>query len=234
MSGVCSAHRGADPACPLCNVDLVQDGNTVTGDRLVSWTIGSDEAGYGTWAGSLVVAATALPDSWVDRKVKDSKKLQESARRAITAKYVNWVPWAVQQVTAEEIDARGVWNCLIEAHATVQNKLRAQLLEAGIDGCRITQVIDGLENAHRLGELCTGQVTRMAKADDKVLAVSLASCLAKTGQVDIMDELHKQHPQYRFNDHRGYGTPAHKEALAKLGPLKGVHRFSYSSIAALV
>jgi ribonuclease HII len=197
------------------------------------WTIGSDEAGYGTWAGDLVVAATALPETWNDAKVTDSKKLSESRRRAAVSKYRKSVPWAIRKVTPEELDEGGVWNCLVQAHADVQNELRARLLEDGVEPSAIRQVVDGLENAHMLGQLCTGVVKCMARADQTVPAVSLASCFAKTEQVKAMQELSLQHPKYLFADHCGYGTPAHKKVLDLYGPLKGVHRFSYSSIKKL-
>lgn len=200
---------------------------------VADWVIGSDEAGYGTWAGNLVVAATALPDDWVDPKVTDSKKLSERQLRAAVSKYQERVPWVIEEVPPKVLDEKGVWNCLIAAHAKVQNTLWKQLLAEGVEPGRIRQVVDGLENAHILGELCEGQVECMARADTKIPAVSLASCFAKTRQVEGMDALSLRFPKYQFSSHRGYGTPAHKTVLASLGPLKGIHRYSYSSIKKL-
>lgn len=203
----------------------------------MKWVIGSDEAGYGTWAGSLVVAACALPEDWEDSSVTDSKKLSHEARVAAVQRHRKDVPWAVQQVTAEQVDEHGVWDRVIWAHAAVHNKLRVQLLDKGVESDQIEHVIDGLQTraARKKFEalMLTKDFITMPRADESVPAVSLASCFAKTGQCMLMDKLHEQYPDFGFGNHRGYGTPQHKEALIKHGPIKGVHRFSYSSIKKL-
>jgi ribonuclease HII len=42
-----------------------------------------------------------------------------------------------------------------------------------------------------------------------------------------MQELHQQYPHYGFNEHMGYGTQAHVEAIRRFGPIPGVHRRNF-------
>jgi ribonuclease HII len=60
--------------------------------------------------------------------------------------------------------------------------------------------------------------------------ISAASIIAKVTRDSQMRELDKQYPQYGFAQHKGYGTRKHLIALSKYGPIKGIHRHSYSPI----
>jgi len=42
-----------------------------------------------------------------------------------------------------------------------------------------------------------------------------------------MQELHQQYPHYGFNEHMGYGTKTHVEAIRRFGPIPGVHRRNF-------
>ena len=57
----------------------------------------------------------------------------------------------------------------------------------------------------------------IVKGDSKEPAISAASILAKVTRDRQMKELHLQYPQYGFDVHMGYPTPAHLEALNKYG-----------------
>jgi ribonuclease HII len=58
------------------------------------------------------------------------------------------------------------------------------------------------------------------------LSIAAASVLAKTTRDALMGELDRQYPGYGFAKHKGYGTQAHRIALAKLGPCT-IHRRSF-------
>ena len=58
-----------------------------------------------------------------------------------------------------------------------------------------------------------------------------ASILAKVARDRHMRELHLRWPEYGFDEHKGYGTPAHRAALARLGPCPA-HRRSYAPVQA--
>lgn len=196
-------------------------------DSTAEWIIGTDEAGYGSWAGDLFVGGVALSRDWEDPQVTDSKKLTHVKRVSAVKRHKRNVVWAVDRTSPEEIDRRGVWDCLILSHNKVHAKLAAL-----IHPRKALHVVDGLKNAER--RLTSGLIP-LVKGDQKVPAVSLASCFAKVAQCLHMDQLHKQYPQYGFNTHRGYGggvKHAHNQALERLGILP-VHRKSYSPIKRL-
>jgi ribonuclease HII len=56
-----------------------------------------------------------------------------------------------------------------------------------------------------------------------------ASILAKVARDRHMRELHAQWPQYGFDEHKGYGTPAHLAALREHGPCPQ-HRRSFAPV----
>lgn len=188
-----------------------------------AWIVGSDECGYGSWAGPLVVAGAAVPREWADPTVTDSKKMSDSARVAAVRKYRDTVKWKVVVVPSEKVDELGVWKAVIMAHRAVHDLL-GRLVEG-----EALHVVDGLQNAQKS---LPGLIT-LPKADNLVPAVSLASCFAKVTQCQLMDEAEKKHPGYGFGSHRGYGVPAHKKALQKLGACP-IHRRSYSPIKRLL
>ena len=197
----------------------------------VDWIIGSDEAGYGTWAGDLVVAAVATRRSWSDAGVTDSKALSPAARRNIVRRYRNAAGMmrVVFRVPPQVIDEEGVFSVAIRLHNKVHEALAARLLAVDPD-CSRLHIVDGLENAR--SQLDAGLVP-LAKADTFVPSVSLASCFAKVVQCELMNRAAKRYPGYGFEKHCGYGTPQHREALIRLG-VTAIHRKSYRPIRDLL
>jgi ribonuclease HII len=57
--------------------------------------------------------------------------------------------------------------------------------------------------------------------------------LAKVHRDQQMQELHQQYPQYGFNQHMGYPTEAHIEALRKFGPCRE-HRRTFAPVRDLL
>ena len=58
-----------------------------------------------------------------------------------------------------------------------------------------------------------------------------ASILAKVSRDRHMRELHARWPGYGFDEHKCYGTPAHRTALERLGPCPA-HRRSFAPVQA--
>lgn len=194
----------------------------------IDWVIGSDEAGYGTWAGDLVVVAVAVRPVWSDPVVKDSKDLSSKSRRSIVQRYHrdSSILKVIHRTPPNEIDRRGVWSALICAHNHVHEAL-ASKVRAVQPRARLFHIVDGLVNARK--DLHPF-MHPLVEADQLIPAVSLASCFAKVIQCELMDRAAVQYPGYHFEKSRGYGTRRHKEALSKLGPCP-IHRFSYRPIA---
>lgn len=66
------------------------------------------------------------------------------------------------------------------------------------------------------------------KGDDKEIAISLASILAKEYRDDLMKKLSKKaaYAKYGFDQHVGYGTKKHRDTIKKFG-LSDIHRKSF-------
>lgn len=186
---------------------------------------GSDECGYGAWAGPLVVCAAIVPREWSgNNDVTDSKVLTEKARQDLAVKYMKTVTWAIVSVKPTEIDAVGVWRALHAAHRKALDDVLKKHEEDGCVGGLLT-VVDG--NLEIEGAIA------LPKADLLVPAVSIASILGKVARDKFMEKEAERFPGYNFAKNKGYGTPDHQEGLVKLGVCE-IHRKSYAPVARLV
>jgi len=198
----------------------MQTGNPRIDSSTAELICGSDEAGYGAWAGPLVVVSVCVPRDWVGPKgLTDSKKLKE-ARREDLFEFLMRDP-QVQRVThfigSEEVDKIGVYRANIGAHLAVH----ASLSETGC-----LHVADGNLD---LGP----DIVSLPKADALVPAVSAASIIAKVRRDREMVGYDRTYPGYDFAGSKGYGVPKHQAGLSLLGPCK-IHRMSYAPVAAAV
>lgn len=63
--------------------------------------------------------------------------------------------------------------------------------------------------------------------------MAAASLLAKTERDRLMTELDAEYPGHGFAAHKGYGAPAHRAALERLG-VTPLHRRSFAPVARLL
>lgn len=179
---------------------------------------GVDEAGRGAWAGPVTVAAVILPSTAQELPFRDSKQLSAKQREQYAAEAKSMaLAYAVEHVWPAEIDRLNILQAtyLAAARALAQLQPPPQAL-----------VTDYLRLPTELPLLAP------PKADALSYSVAAASLLAKTERDALMQELDGQYPGYGFADHKGYGAPAHRAALAKLGVCE-LHRRSYAPIRAL-
>ena len=64
------------------------------------------------------------------------------------------------------------------------------------------------------------------RGDSKSLSIAAASIIAKVERDRLMSRLAKEHPDYGFESHKGYGTQRHLAAICRLGPC-AEHRMSF-------
>lgn len=181
---------------------------------------GVDEAGRGPWAGPVAAAAVIfLPDMPVPAGLDDSKRLGAAARaRLEPAIQSAALAWSVAFASVEEIDAMNILNatCLAMARAVAGLAPAADL--ALVDGNRVPP-----------GLSCPA--SSLVGGDGLSLSVAAASILAKTARDRLMEAAERDWPGYGFARHKGYGAPAHAQALARLGPCP-LHRMSFRPVAA--
>jgi len=65
--------------------------------------------------------------------------------------------------------------------------------------------------------------------DARIKAISAASILAKVHRDRLCLELHREHPLYGFDEHKGYSTPDHLVALKTHGACPH-HRRSFAPV----
>lgn len=89
-------------------------------------------------------------------------------------------------------------------------------------------LVDGL-HCPRLGI----PVRAVVRGDATVPAIAAASVLAKVTRDGEMLALHRQHPQYGFDRHKGYPTRGHLAALREHGVCRA-HRRSFAPVRILI
>lgn len=185
---------------------------------------GLDEAGRGPLAGPVVAAAVMFPADWLDKrfpveleKLNDSKQLTEAQREH----YFAWltsraeVRFAIAAADAAVIDRLNI----LQATHRAMNDALAQLAPPPAH-----ILVDGL----RVKSLRFPQ-TPLVKGDARSYSIAAASVLAKVTRDRLMRAFDREFPGYGFAEHKGYGTPAHLAALAKLGPCP-IHRRSFAPL----
>ena len=179
---------------------------------------GVDEAGRGPLAGPVVAAAVILDDLKPIRGLNDSKLLTARARERLwTEIHAKALCFCIAQASVEEIDELNILQATMLAMRRAVEGLRLRPNKVLVDGNRLPVL-------HVSAEAIVG-------GDAKVKAISAASILAKVHRDRLCQELHLQHPQYGFDGHKGYPTPAHLAALKEHGACPH-HRRSFAPVRA--
>jgi len=178
------------------------------------WEAGTDEAGRGALAGPVVAAAVILPPGCRLPGLNDSKQLSEKKRYQLRDLIMERaVAWQVAFVSQYTIDRINILNASILAMHQALKYLHVKPEFILVDGNRFKPfehiphqtVVDG---------------------DAKFMSIAAASVLAKTFRDDFMRAVHVRFPQYGWDKNKGYGTPAHKQAILKYG-ITSYHRRSF-------
>lgn len=166
---------------------------------------GCDEAGRGPLAGPVFAAAVILPDDFHHPLLNDSKQMSERARdilRPVIEKEA--VAWAVEAVSAEEIDRINILHASIAGMQRAVRKLSVKPEFLLIDGNRFSP-FDGYA------------YQTVVHGDATYACIAAASVLAKTYRDEYMRRLAQEYPQYGWDSNMGYPTKAHIDAIRQFG-----------------
>ena len=182
-------------------------------DEGYSLICGVDEAGRGPLAGPVCAAAVILPRGLEINGLNDSKKLTEKKREALFDPIREQaITYGIAFAAVEEIEELNILNATFLA----MNRAVEQL-----DPVPALALIDGNRNSGiRFPSRC------IVKGDAKCADIAAASVLAKVTRDRYMLEMAEKYPEYHFEQHKGYGTKLHYEALAQFGP-SPIHRLSF-------
>jgi ribonuclease HII len=178
---------------------------------------GLDEVGRGPLFGPVVAAAVILARGCRLVGLTDSKLLTEKKRNELEPEIrAQAVAWAIAAVDAETIDRINIRQASLLAMRLAVEQLALSpdfLLIDGVDtidwGCPQRAVVKG---------------------DSTSLSIAAASVLAKVHRDRLLVELDAEFPGYGLAQHKGYGCPAHLDALRRMGPTP-LHRRSYAPVA---
>ena len=177
---------------------------------------GVDEVGRGPLCGAVVTAAVILDPNRPILGLNDSKKLTEARREKLYDEICEKaLSWHIARAEVEEIDELNI------LHATMLAMQRA---------------VEGLHIAPKLAMIDGNRCPKLSmpseavvKGDSKVPAIAAASILAKVSRDREMAAFELIYPGYGIGGHKGYPTPVHLEALARLGPTP-IHRRSFAPV----
>jgi ribonuclease HII len=180
---------------------------------------GVDEAGRGSWAGSVVAGAVILNQKYIPEGINDSKKLSAAKRELLYEEILQNARTGIGISTVEEID---------EVNILEATKLAMQRAVAMLGNDISLVLVDGNK-----APALPFPTQTIIGGDAKSLSIAAASIIAKVTRDKIMQELGGINPEYGWKNNSGYGTKHHIEALAKYGITKH-HRKSYKPIRELM
>ncbi|HEY5598751.1 MAG TPA: ribonuclease HII [Kiloniellales bacterium] len=202
--------------------------NRLAGGAASGRIIGLDEAGRGPWAGPVTAAAVWLDPRRCPKalllRIDDSKTFGAARRARVyralrEAEAAGRVAIGLGEADVGEIDSLNILRASLLAMRRAADDLarRARIVPAAavVDGPHVPDL------PYRAEALVGG--------DRLSLSVAAASIVAKVVRDGRMDELARRHPGYGWEHNRGYGTAAHRAALARLG-VTPEHRRSFRPI----
>jgi ribonuclease HII len=193
----------------------------------ITLVAGVDEAGCGPLAGPVVSAAVSFPHTWLElglptklRGLNDSKQITEEQR----GKFFNTITThpeirsAIVIVDVETIDRVNIRQAAWQGMHRALDQLTPRPQHVLVDGLKIKWL--------------PYPQTPLVGGDARSYTIAAASVLAKVTRDRLMVDYDKAYPGYGFAEHKGYSTPQHYEAIAKLGPC-AIHRKTFAPFRAV-
>ena len=182
------------------------------------WPVaGCDEAGRGPLAGPVVAAAVILDPKRIPKGIDDSKRLTKDRREELFEEICATALVSVAVAPPSRIDRDNILRASLWALTRAVRALPEAPKHVFVDG------------RDRLATSC--ECEAVIGGDGIVASIAAASIVAKVSRDRLMCRLAQDHPGYGFEQHMGYGVPAHLEALDRLGPTIHHRRF-FAPVAA--
>ncbi len=196
---------------------------------------GFDEAGRGAWAGPIVVGCVSFdperilsPDGRVFPRavatlaaLDDGKRVTVRRREQLFHAITELARWSVGCASAGEIDRIGLVPACRQAADRAWQGLGTEtdllLLDRGLS---VSPRADGTPPPRFL---------EITHGDGRSMHIAAASIVAKVWRDERMQMLASRVAGYGLERHKGYGTAAHRAAIAKLGPSR-LHRRSFRGL----
>lgn len=181
---------------------------------------GVDEAGRGPLAGPVVAAAVLMQEGQSVPGVRDSKKLSARRREQLAVDIrQSACDWSIGIATVAEIDSLNILGATMLAMHRAVDGLQLMPQHLRIDG----------NQKPVLPVRCMSIVETLVGGDDLCPVIGAASILAKVTRDELMRQMHLTYPDYGFDQHMGYPTALHRDALRAYGPTPE-HRLSFRPV----
>ena len=205
--------RRAAPIRPTAPTDRYERRARRNGARLVA---GVDEVGRGPLAGPVVVAAVVFADRRYPAGLDDSKKLTLRQRERLYAEIFERASVSIAIASRARIDRMNILRASLWAMSRAVAGLPEQPDHVLIDG-----------NQTPPGLACASET--IIGGDRLSVSIAAASIVAKVTRDRLMAAIGRAFPDYGFERHMGYSTPAHFAALKEHGPCPH-HRQSFAPV----
>ena len=174
---------------------------------------GVDEVGVGPLAGPVVSAAVMFAPGVSIEGVDDSKRLKEQERERLASLIRSRASGiGIGLADVHEIDELNVYQAALLSMRRAVESLPLLPEHVLVDARRIPGI--GIPQSS------------IKKGDQASFSIAAASIIAKTHRDGLMRALDREHPEYGFSQHKGYGTVAHQEAIRRHG-VSCIHRKSF-------
>lgn len=176
--------------------------------------VGIDEAGRGSLAGPVVAGACYFSDRRRNIRIADSKLLTPLERDKAFLWIQRYCLYGVGIASNEDIDAIGIL-------AATEKAMQLAILDLKRHIEPTYLLVDGRDRFwfdYPHSSIIGGDQTERC--------ISAASIVAKVTRDRLMVEYSRKYPNYFFDQHKGYGTGLHCEAIRKNG-MCPLHRRSF-------
>ncbi len=191
--------------------------------------IGIDEAGRGSFWGSIMAGAMIVPPEieWTDKQkelfelLRDSKKITPKKREKLYDLIMEYVPLkGIGIVSASEINENGISWANQEAFRRAINSIN----NINSNECRL--IIDGVLSISDW----IGEQELIVEGDGKYIAIAGASIIAKVAHDRWITDYCKENiecaERYDLEKSKGYGTTKHRDGIKIYGGHE-LHRTLY-------
>ena len=173
---------------------------------------GVDEVGRGPLAGPVVAAAVILPVDFYHPGLTDSKQMSKKQRLAAYEHIQEVAEVAIGIVEPEEIDRINIY----QASKQAMQQAVAQLTPDALLVDAMTLDVDLPQES-------------LIKGDARSISIAAASVVAKETRDTMMEQYAMIYPEYGFEQHAGYGTAQHLQALDRVG-VTPIHRKTFKPV----
>jgi ribonuclease HII len=176
---------------------------------------GVDEAGCAPLAGPVVAAAVVLDRTRFPRGLDDSKVVPVKERESLYRRLQDQARIGVGIASVEEIETLNIYWARMLAMTRAVEALGFEPAFVLVDGNRCPR----WERPSRA----------IVDGDAKCRSIAAASIIAKVTRDRIMADLCARYPGYGWSRNKGYPTPDHRRAIARLG-ITPIHRRAFAGV----